>query len=66
MLAAARVAFNIKFVVVSFSVQCEKQKATIPTQVSGGKESEGASTLSEGEKLTEKGECVECVSIFFV
>ncbi|XP_041795583.1 rab GTPase-activating protein 1 isoform X2 [Chelmon rostratus] len=36
------------------AVQCEKQKATIPTQVSGGKESEGASTLSEGEKLTEK------------
>ncbi|XP_070828986.1 TBC1 domain family member 10B [Chaetodon trifascialis] len=36
------------------AVQCEKQKATLPTQVSGGKESEGVSTPSEGEKPTEK------------
>ncbi|XP_049430927.1 uncharacterized protein si:ch211-266k8.4 [Epinephelus fuscoguttatus] len=34
--------------------QCQNQKATLPTQVSGGKEKENASTPSEGEKTTEK------------
>ncbi|XP_076590118.1 uncharacterized protein LOC143322667 [Chaetodon auriga] len=36
------------------AVQCEKQKAALPTQVSEGKESEGVSAPSEGEKPTEK------------
>ncbi|XP_051238038.1 TBC1 domain family member 10B [Dicentrarchus labrax] len=34
--------------------QCETHKATLPTQVSGGKEKENVSTPSEGEKPTEK------------
>lgn len=59
MLVMANVALYIKFVVVSFSEQCEKQKATLPSQVSGRKEEEGnVSTPSEGEKSTEKGECM--------
>ncbi|KAI3371687.1 hypothetical protein L3Q82_024246 [Scortum barcoo] len=34
--------------------QCQKQRATLPTQVTGGKENENESTPPEGEKMTEK------------
>lgn len=70
MLEAGNVSLCITFVVMSFSDQCEQQKATVSTQVSRGTEKENVSTPSEGEKPPEKGECLfsdasSCTPIHF-
>ena len=41
----------------------EKEKATLSSQVSTGKEKEKLSTSTEGENTTEKGECVYSVHL---
>lgn len=48
---------------VSFSDQCEKQAATLPTQVGEGKEKENVSPPSERENSTAKGEFVYHMSL---
>lgn len=59
--ASAHIILYIKVCVLSLLEHCAKQKATLSNQIKEGNEKENISPPSEGEKSTEKGECLDCL-----